>query len=61
LINNIVETIGIQDHPNDDYFTKLTRSAILEDACAFDHPTCLCKAYTQLVDYLKNSTILTNR
>jgi len=51
----------MQDHPNDDYFTKLTRSAILEDACAFDHPTCLRKAYIQLIDYLKNSAILANR
>ncbi|KAG5311631.1 AMPN Aminopeptidase, partial [Acromyrmex insinuator] len=61
LINNIVETIGTQEHPNDDYFTKFTRNAILEDACVFDHPACLNKAYTQLIDYLKNSTIFSNR
>ncbi|KYN14240.1 Aminopeptidase N [Trachymyrmex cornetzi] len=61
LMNNIVETVGTQDRPNDDYFTKFTRNAILEDACVFDHPACLNKVYTQLIDYLKNSTILSNR
>lgn len=61
LMNHIVETVGTQDHPNEDYFTKLTRNAILEDACAFDHPICLRKAYAQLIDYLKDSAILANR
>ncbi|KYN33599.1 Aminopeptidase N [Trachymyrmex septentrionalis] len=61
LINNIVETVGTQDRPNDDYFTKFTRNAILEDACVFDHPACLNKAYTQLINYLNNSTIFSNR
>lgn len=60
-MNNIVETIDMQDHSNDNYFTKLIRNAILEDACAFDHPTCLHKAYNQLIAYLENLTVLSNR
>ncbi|XP_018399655.1 PREDICTED: aminopeptidase N-like [Cyphomyrmex costatus] len=61
LMNNIVETVGTQDRPNDDYFTKFTRNAILEDACVYGHPTCLNEAYTQLIDYLNNLTIFSNR
>lgn len=60
-MNNIVETVGTQDRPNDDYFTKLMKNAILEDACVLDHPACLNEAYTQLIDYLENSMILSNR
>lgn len=60
-MNNIVETIGMQDHSNDNYFTKLIRNAIFEDACTFDHPICLYKAHDQLIAYLENSTVLANR
>lgn len=60
-MNNIVETIGTQNHPNDDYFIKLTRNAILEDACVLDHPICLREAYTQLIAYLENPTLFANR
>ncbi|CAL1686825.1 unnamed protein product [Lasius platythorax] len=54
LMNNIIETIGTQDRPNDDYFTKVTRHAILNDACTYDHPLCLREAHAQLITYLEN-------
>lgn len=60
-MNNMVETVGMQDHSNDNYFTKLTRNAIFEDACVLDHPTCLHEAYNQLLVYLENSTMLANK
>ncbi|KAL0111093.1 hypothetical protein PUN28_012805 [Cardiocondyla obscurior] len=60
-MNNIIETTRMQHHPSDDYFTKLTRNALLDDACVFDHPTCLYEAYNQLITYLDNSTILANK
>lgn len=56
-MNNIIETIGTQDRPNDDYFTKVTRHAILNDACTYDHPLCLREAHAQLINYLENSTL----
>lgn len=56
-MNNIIETIGTQDRPNDDYFTKITRHTILNDACTYDHPLCLREAYTQLINYLENPTL----
>ncbi|XP_071650930.1 aminopeptidase N-like [Temnothorax longispinosus] len=60
LMNNIVETV-MQFHPNEDYFTKLARNSIFENACAFDHPACLHNTYNQLIDYLENPTVFTNR
>lgn len=54
LMNNIIETIGTQDYPNDDYFTKVIRHAILNDACIYDHPLCLREAHAQLIAYLEN-------
>ncbi|XP_071650933.1 aminopeptidase N-like [Temnothorax longispinosus] len=60
LMNNIVETV-MQFHPNEDTFTKLKREVIFEGACAFDHPTCLHETYKQLIVYLENPTVFTNR
>ncbi|XP_050466427.1 aminopeptidase N-like isoform X2 [Cataglyphis hispanica] len=57
LMNNIIETVGIQDHPNDDYFTKVIRDAILKDTCFNDHPLCLREAHAQLINYLENPTL----
>lgn len=54
LMNNIIETIGTQDRPNDDYFIKIIRHAILNDACIYDHPLCLREANVQLITYLEN-------
>lgn len=56
-MNNIIETVGIQDHPNDDYFTKVIRHAILQDTCSNDHPLCLREAHTQLINYLENPSL----
>ncbi|XP_012230689.2 aminopeptidase N-like [Linepithema humile] len=57
LMDNIVQTVGMQDRPNDDYFTKMARNAILEGACASDHPICLHAAHAQLIEYLKNPSL----
>lgn len=56
-MDNIIQTIGMQDRPNDDYFTKMARNAILEGACACDHPVCLHTARAQLIEYLKNPSL----
>lgn len=60
-MNNIFESVGAQDHSNDDYYTKLTRQHILQYSCLVDHPACLRAAYVQLLDYLENPTMFGNR
>ncbi|XP_036150483.1 LOW QUALITY PROTEIN: thyrotropin-releasing hormone-degrading ectoenzyme-like [Monomorium pharaonis] len=63
LMTAIAQT-HLQDYlqnPNDDYFKNLTRITISEDACSLNDPTCLWKAHVQLLDYIENSMILTNR
>lgn len=53
-MNTIIETVGMQDRPNDDYFMKILRFEILQQACAIDHPVCLHEAHAQLIAYLEN-------
>lgn len=59
-MDNVVESVGVRDRPDDDYLTKIMRHGILEKACECDHPTCLREAHAQLIVYLENPE-LTNR
>ncbi|XP_020287755.1 thyrotropin-releasing hormone-degrading ectoenzyme-like [Pseudomyrmex gracilis] len=52
LMNNLIESMGYEEDPADDDFTKMNRMSVLRWACAFGHVKCKTMATTLLSQHL---------
>ncbi|XP_035744089.1 uncharacterized protein LOC118451536 [Vespa mandarinia] len=55
LMNKVIDSVGFDINPDDDYITQLTKIDIRKWACHFDHIGCIIKANAELIAHLESS------
>lgn len=55
LMNNVIESVGFDLDPDDDYITRSTKISVRKWACHFDHIGCIMKANAELEALLESS------